>query len=159
MARDPGRTLPLAGSGEARPPVDRRRRPRRPAGFHIRDILVRSLAADAMHGGTTMPGTVKIWWHEGATKDARYNTVPVLNEPELGFETVAVTGTPRASGPAPEDATIAVIETDVNVRYLVRQPGGNASADPLTSKPIALTGLTTDFIGVAPGCSISFVEA
>jgi hypothetical protein len=106
-----------------------------------------------------MPGTVKIWWHVGATKDVRYNTVPVLNEPELGFETVAVNGAPSASGPAPKDATIAVIESDVNIRYLVRHPGSNATADPLTSKPLGITGLTTDFIGVAPGCSISFVEA
>ena len=106
-----------------------------------------------------MPGTVKIWWHDGATKDVRYNTLPILNEPELGFETVAVTGSPSVSGPAPDDATIAVVESDVNVRYLVRRPGGNAPADPLTSKPLALTGLATDFIGVAPGYTISFVEA
>ena len=106
-----------------------------------------------------MPGTVKIWWHDGATKDVRYNTVPVLNEPELAFETVAVTGAPSASQPAPRDATIAVVETDVDVRYRVRRPGGNASADPLSSKPLAMTGLATDFIGVTPGCSISFVEA
>ena len=106
-----------------------------------------------------MPGTVKIWWHDGATKDVRYNTVPVLSEPELGFETVAVTDAPSASGPAPKNATVAVIETDVNIRYLVRPPGSTASADPLTSKPLALTGLSADYIGVAPGCSISFVEA
>jgi hypothetical protein len=106
-----------------------------------------------------MPGTVKIWWHDGATKDVRYSTLPILNEPELGFETVAVTGTPSASRPAPKDATIAVVETDVSVRYLVRRPGGNASADSSSSKPLAVTGLSTDFIGVTPGCSISFVEA
>jgi hypothetical protein len=106
-----------------------------------------------------MPGTVKIWWHVGATKDVRYNTIPVLHEPELGFETVAVNSVPSASGPAPKDATIAVIETDVNVRYLVRRPGGNATADALTSKPLAFTGLATDFIGIAPGYSISFIEA
>jgi hypothetical protein len=46
----------------------------------------------------------------------------------------------------------------VNVRYLVRRPGGNESADPATSKPLAATGLTTDFIAVSPGCTISFVE-
>jgi hypothetical protein len=106
-----------------------------------------------------MPGTVKIWWHDGATKDVRYNTVPVLNEPELGFETVAVTDAPSATGPAPEDATIAVVETDVNLRYLVRRPGVNAAADALTSKPIGATGLATDYIGVTPGCTISFIEA
>jgi hypothetical protein len=105
-----------------------------------------------------MPGTVKIWWHEGAIKDVRYNTVPILNEPELGFETVAVNGSASASRPAPEDAAIAVIETDVNVRYLVRRAGSNESADPLSSKPLPVTGLATDFIGVTPGCTISFVE-
>jgi hypothetical protein len=106
-----------------------------------------------------MPGTVKIWWHDGAAKDVRYSALPVVSEPELGFETVAVDGAPSASGPAPEDATVALVETDVNVRYLVRRPGGNAAADPLTSKPLPATGLGIDFIGVAPGCTISFVEA
>lgn len=106
-----------------------------------------------------MPGTVKIWWHDGATKDVRYNTVPVVNEPELGFETVEVTATPTASGPAPRDSTVAVIETDVNVRYCVRRPGSNQAADPLKSKPMSVTGLSTDFIGITPGWSISFVEA
>lgn len=106
-----------------------------------------------------MPGTVKIWWHDGALKDVRYNTVPVVSEPELGFETVAVTGSASVSGPAPQDATVAVVESDVNLRYLVRRPGSNAAADPLTCKPLAVTGLSTDFIGVAPGCTISFVEA
>lgn len=106
-----------------------------------------------------MPGTVKIWWHDGATRDVRYNTLPVVSEPELGFETVDVAGTPSTSGPAPREARVAVVETDVNLRYLVRRPGGNASADLLTSKPLPVTGMNTDFIGVSPGCSISFIEA
>jgi len=37
-----------------------------------------------------MPGTVKVWWHDGAVRDIRYHNIPVVNEPELGFEAVAV---------------------------------------------------------------------
>jgi hypothetical protein len=111
-----------------------------------------------MQGGIWMPGTVKIWWHDGVTKDERYNTLPVINEPELGFEAVPVNGEASTSGPAPLEAILAVIETDVNVRYLVRRPGGNEPADPMHSKPLPVTGLSTDFIAVVPGSTISFVE-
>ena len=106
-----------------------------------------------------MPGTVKIWWHDGATKDVRYNELPVVNEPELGFETVAVGATPANSGAAPEDAVVAIIESDVDIRYAVRLPGGSQNADPVNSKPIRTTGHGIDSIGVRPGYSISFVEA
>ncbi|MEM9059225.1 MAG: hypothetical protein AAGD13_02080 [Pseudomonadota bacterium] len=106
-----------------------------------------------------MAGLVKIWWHDGATRDIRYHDIPVVNEPEIGFETVAVSGTPANSNAAPSDATVAIVETDVNVRYVVRPPGGSALADPVTSKPIAATGPATESIGVAPGYSISFIEA
>lgn len=106
-----------------------------------------------------MPGTIKIWWHDGAVKDVRYNELPVVNEPEVGFEMVMTNGAiPVASGPAPADAAVAVVESDVNVRYIVRLPGGTAEASQLTSKPLPASGLGTDTIGIAPGCSISFVE-
>ena len=106
-----------------------------------------------------MPGTVKIWWLDGAVVDVRHHDIPVVNEPELGFETVAISGTPANSGPAPADAQVAIIETDVDLRYVVRPEGGTVLADAATSKPIATTGLGTDAIGVRPGYSISFVEA
>jgi hypothetical protein len=106
-----------------------------------------------------MPGTVRIWWHDGAARDARYNDMPIVGEPELGFETFAVSATPSASGPAPETATLALVETDVGLRYRVRRAGDATPADPADCKPIATTGRGVDFIGVAPGCSISFVEA
>lgn len=107
-----------------------------------------------------MPGTIRIWWHDGAVKDVRYNELPVVNEPELGFESFLTAGaTPVASGPAPADATVAIVEADVNLRYVVRPPGGTAVADPADSKPFPATGLGTDSIGIAPGYSISFVEA
>ncbi|MFK7945488.1 MAG: hypothetical protein AB8B85_21620 [Paracoccaceae bacterium] len=106
-----------------------------------------------------MPGLVKIWWHDGAVVDVRHHDVPVVNEPELGFETVLVSGTPANSGPAPEDAKVAIIEAEVDIRYVVRLEGGTTLADPETSKPVATTGLGTDAIGVAAGASISFVEA
>ena len=105
-----------------------------------------------------MPGTAKIWWHDGATKDVRYNELPVVNEPELGFETLSVGATPVSSSPAPEDAVVAIVECDVDTRYVVRQPGGTQPADPVTSKPLPATGFGTDSIGVRPGCTISFVE-
>ncbi len=105
-----------------------------------------------------MPGTVKIWWHDGATRDVRYNELPVVNEPELGYETVSVSTTPASSGPAPADAVVAIVESDVNVRYLVRRPGETAEADAVSSKPIPATGFGTNSIGVGDDCTISFVE-
>ncbi len=105
-----------------------------------------------------MPGTVKVWWHDGATKDVRYNELPVVNEPELGFESVAVSATPASTGPAPEDAVVAIVESDANVRYLVRLPGAGANADPVGSKPLPATGFGTNSIGVSKDCTISFVE-
>ena len=106
-----------------------------------------------------MPGTVKIWWHDGSLNDVRRNPAPVVNEPELGFEQVAVSGVPAASGAAPKDCFLAVVETDVNVRYLVRTPGDTRNAHAVTSKPLPRTGLVTDFIAVRPNCTISFIEA
>jgi len=106
-----------------------------------------------------MPGTVKVWWHDGAVKDIRYHDIPVVNEPELGFETVAVGAAAVFSGPAPANATVAVVECDVDVRYRVRRPGGTADADAVNSKPISATGHATDTIGVAEGDTISFIEA
>ena len=105
-----------------------------------------------------MPGTVKIWWHDGATRDVRYNELPVVNEPELGYETVSVDATPASTGPAPQDAIVAIVECDVNVRYLVRRPGESGDADSVTSKPLPATGFGTNSIGVGENYTISFVE-
>ena len=105
-----------------------------------------------------MPGTVKIWWHDGAVVDIRHHDIPVVNEPQLGYETVAVSATPANSGPAPADATVAIVETDVDVRYHVRPAGDFSLADAETSKPIGATGIATDAIGIQAGFSISFVE-
>ena len=105
-----------------------------------------------------MPGTVKVWWHEGATKDVRYNELPVVNEPELGFESVAVGASAVSTGPAPEDAVVAIVETDADVRYLVRRPGDSTDAS-IDSKPLPATGFGTNSIGVAKDFTISFVEA
>jgi hypothetical protein len=105
-----------------------------------------------------MPGTVKVWWHDGATKDVRYNELPVVNEPELGYESVTVSSAPASTGPAPEDAVVAIVESSVNLRYLVRRPGGSGEADQVSSKPLPATGFGTNSIGVGPNCSISFVE-
>ena len=105
-----------------------------------------------------MPGTVKIWWHDGGAIDSRRNDMPIVSEPELGFETVPVSATPSSSGPAPSDATVALIESDVALRYRVRRSGDKMSAEAASSKPLPATGHRVDFIGVSPGSSISFVE-
>lgn len=106
-----------------------------------------------------MAGTVKIWWHDGATRDVRYHDLPVVNEPELGYETVSVSATPTATGPAPRNAAVAIVECDVNVRYVVRRPGETLEADAVASKPLAATGFAVNSIGVARDYTISFVEA
>ena len=106
-----------------------------------------------------MPGTVKIWWHDGAALDSRRNDMPIVSEPELGFETVAVSSTAAASGAAPVSARLALVESDVSVRYRVRLSGDATPADPTQSKPMAATGGAVDFIAVPEGSSISFVEA
>lgn len=106
-----------------------------------------------------MPGTVKIWWHDGATRDVRYHELPVVNEPELGYETVAISATPANSAPAPKNAVVAIVETDVNLRYHVRRPGETAEADAVASKPLAATGFGINSIGVGEDYTISFVEA
>lgn len=105
-----------------------------------------------------MPGTVKVWWHDGATKDVRYNDLPVVNEPELGYESLTVAATPVSTGPAPKNAAVAIIESNVNVRYLVRRPGNSTAADAITCKPLPSTGFGTNSIGVGKGYTISFVE-
>lgn len=106
-----------------------------------------------------MAGTVKIWWHDGATRDVRYHELPVVNEPELGYETVGVGATPASSGPAPRNAVVAIVESDVNLRYTVRRPGDTAEADTVASKPLAATGFGVNSIGVDRDYTISFVEA
>lgn len=107
-----------------------------------------------------MPGTIKIWWHDGAVSDVRYNDLPVVNEPELAFETVTLDGTGAVStGPAPTNAAVAIIESSMNLRYRVFAPGSGASASATDSKPLRATGLGTDSIGVLEGQAISFLEA
>lgn len=106
-----------------------------------------------------MPGTVKIWWHDGAVVDVRCNDIPVVAEPELGFETVLVSATPANTGPAPADTKVAIIQSDVSLRYQVRRAGETVLADAENSKPIAATGFGTDTIGVLEGETISFIEA
>ncbi len=105
-----------------------------------------------------MPGTVKLWWHDGSTLDVRSHPTPLINEPELGYETVSVGPAPVASGPAPAAAHVAVIESAVNLRYRVLRPGQSGGAADPEAKPMSATlpGIAT--IGVEPGYTISFVE-
>src|SRR5690625_2734623 len=106
-----------------------------------------------------MSGTVRIWWHDGATRDARNNHIPVVNEPELGFEELSISEIPVSTDPAPRSATVALIQSDIAVHYRVTPPGHRRAADPANCKPIGATGDAVDFIGVAPGFSISFIQA
>jgi len=105
-----------------------------------------------------MSGLVKIWWHDGSVKDVRYHDIPVVGEPELGYEAVTVSPVPVSSGPAPAGTTVAIIETEVNLRYRVRPAGDTTDADPIASKPLLRSNLWTDPIGVKAGQTISFVE-
>jgi len=105
-----------------------------------------------------MPGTVKLWWHDGSTLDVRSHPTPLINEPELGFETLSVGTSAVASSPAPEEAHVAVIETPVPVRYRVLRPGDNGSADDAEAKPLQVTVQAVATIGVEPGYVLSLRE-
>lgn len=106
-----------------------------------------------------MPGTVRIWWHDGTANDVRNNSMPIVSEPELGFESVAISTTPAASGAAPENATVALIESDIAIRYRVRRPADVTPASASDCKPVPATSGRVEVIGVRPGCSISLIEA
>ena len=54
---------------------------------------------------------------------------------------------------------VAIVESDVKLRYLVRLPGVTTDADLFGSKPLPATGFGTNSIGVGKDCTISFVEA
>ncbi|GMG81090.1 hypothetical protein LNKW23_03020 [Paralimibaculum aggregatum] len=106
-----------------------------------------------------MPGTVKLWWHDGSTLDVRSHPTPLIAEPELGFETLSVsTAAAVASGAAPEDAHVAVIESGVNLRYRVLKPGQNGSAADPEAKPLIATLPGIAAIGIAPGATLSLIE-
>lgn len=105
-----------------------------------------------------MPGTIKIWWHDGSTRDARYQSTPLINEPELDFETVSIDTTPASSGAAPAEAYVAVIESNVAVRYRIQPDGQGEDASSPRAKPMLATSFATATIGVRPGYRISFME-
>ncbi|MEM1277931.1 MAG: hypothetical protein AAGH74_15515 [Pseudomonadota bacterium] len=105
-----------------------------------------------------MPGTVKIWWHSGALRDEKYNAVPIVEEPEIATETLAVNGAALISAPAPELARIALIQSTIDIAYVVRLPGASTIADAAVHKPLAATGLDLHAVSVPEGASISVVE-
>lgn len=106
-----------------------------------------------------MPGTVKLWWHDGSTLDVRSHPTPLINEPELGFETLSVdSGGAVVSGAAPDDAHVAVIESAVNLRYRVLRPGDNGAATDPEAKPLLATLPGIAAIGIEPGYSLSLIE-
>lgn len=105
-----------------------------------------------------MPGTVKLWWHDGSTLDVRNHPTILINEPELGFETHTVGAAPVATSAAPADAHVAVLQSTVNLRYRVLRPGQSGSAADPEAKPLVATGLAVATIGVEPGLRLSLVE-
>ncbi|MEM6932716.1 MAG: hypothetical protein AAF526_03935 [Pseudomonadota bacterium] len=105
-----------------------------------------------------MPGTVRIWWHRGALRDEKYNSVPVVEEPELTTETISLDGSVQVSGAAPLDARLAVIQSDIDIAYVVRLPGEATAADPAIHKPLSATGLNLYAISIPEGASLSVVE-
>ncbi|MEM1344126.1 MAG: hypothetical protein AAGI34_06040 [Pseudomonadota bacterium] len=105
-----------------------------------------------------MPGTLKLWWHDGSTLDVRAHPTPLINEPERAYETLSLTTTPATTGPAPERCFVAAIETDVDLRYRVLLPGQTGSAADPEAKPMPRTGFRLATIGVQPGATLSVVE-
>lgn len=104
-----------------------------------------------------MPGTVRIWWHRGALRDEKYNSVPVVEEPELATETITLDGAVQVSGAAPVEARLAIIQSDMDIAYVVRRPGEDIVADPAVHKPLAATGFDLYALSVPQGASLSVV--
>jgi hypothetical protein len=107
---------------------------------------------------TDMPGTVRLWWHDGSTLDVRNHPTTLINEPELAFESHTVGASPVAAGPAPAGAHVAVLESAVNLRYRVIPAGAAGSAADAAAKPLTATGHAVATIGLAPGATLSLVE-
>lgn len=105
-----------------------------------------------------MPGTVRIWWHRGALRDMNYNSMPVVDEPEISMETVTLNGSVETTGPAPADASVALVQSDVDLAYVVRPAGVAVLADPALHKPLNATGNELYSIGIPEGASLSLVE-
>ncbi|MGF1502271.1 MAG: hypothetical protein ACFBSD_10685 [Paracoccaceae bacterium] len=105
-----------------------------------------------------MPGTVKLWWHDGSTLDVRSHPTPLINEPELGFSSATVGATPVSFGPAPAEACVAVLEAPVNLRYRVLRAGQTGSAADPQAKPLVATLPGIAAIGIEPGATLSLIE-
>ncbi|MGF1446472.1 MAG: hypothetical protein ACFBRM_09765 [Pikeienuella sp.] len=107
-----------------------------------------------------MPGSVKLWWHDGATLDIRHHPTPLINEPELAFETLSVdTAVAVESMPAPANAHLAVIESgDLALRYRVLGAGQSGAASDPEAKPLPATRFGIACIGVEPGARLSLLE-
>lgn len=105
-----------------------------------------------------MAGTLKLWWHDGSTLDARSHPTPLINEPERGFESHTVGTTPVSTGPAPSDCYVAVVETTVPIRYRILAPGQTGSAADPEAKPLNATGFAVATVGIVPGAVLSVME-
>jgi hypothetical protein len=100
--------------------------------------------------------TVKIWFHDAFSKDQRGWPTPVVNEPSLMAGDLAdVVTTPAASQAAPADSVFAIIETNANIRYTVRDIGDTTTLATVNHKSISAG---TNAITVKPGQTIHFIE-
>jgi hypothetical protein len=101
--------------------------------------------------------TVKIWYHDAFSKDQRGWPTPVVNEPSLipGDEAEVIT-TPATTQGAPSSSVYAIIETNIDIRYTVRQPGDTTTVATVNHK---LISAGTNAITVRPGQTIHFIEA
>ena len=68
-----------------------------------------------------MPGTVKIWWHDGAVRDVRFHDLPVVSEPELGFDGIAASH-PPVDGMAGEEPFV-IADVPVGLVRRLRENG------------------------------------
>lgn len=100
---------------------------------------------------------VKIWYHDGFSRDLRGWPTPVVNEPSLIQGDIAeIVATPGASNDAPADSVYAIIETDEPIRYTVRNPGDDYTLASTNHKKISQGN---NAISVTPGQTIHFIEA
>lgn len=101
--------------------------------------------------------TVKIWYHDGFSRDLRGWPTPVVNEPSLVQSDVAeIITTPASTNEAPAQSVYAIIETDSPVRYTVRNPGDDHTLATESHKKISQGN---NAISVTPGQTIHFIEA
>lgn len=100
------------------------------------------------------------WFHQAATIDSNGWPIPVVAEPSLratpGSADVGETlTTPDVTTEAPPASEFLTIETDVKVRYTLRQAGDTASVATALCKSLDTPG---GQVAIRPGQSIHFID-